>query len=115
MDLFAWTAVDMLGIDLEFMNHRLATFPDVHLVAQKRRKMSPDKAQEVKKQIQALLDPGFIWEVIYPTWLSNVVMVKKSNGNWQMCVDCTDLNKACPKDSYPLPSIDKLVDMTSKF
>ena len=49
----------------------------------------------------------------YPDWLANVVMVKKPNGKWQMCVDFTDLNKACPKDSYPLPHIDQLVDSTA--
>ena len=46
----------------------------------------------------------------YPDWLTNIVMVKKANGKWRMCVDFTDLNKACPKDSYPLPRIDQLVD-----
>ena len=48
----------------------------------------------------------------YPDWLANVVMVKKANGKWRMCVDFTDLNRACPKDSYPLPRIDTLVDST---
>ena len=62
-----------------------------------------------------MLDADFIREVTYLTWFSNVVMVKKSNGKWQMCVDYTDLNKACPKDSYPLPSIDGLVDTTFGF
>ena len=52
----------------------------------------------------------FIQEVYYPDWLANVVMVKKANGKWRMCVDFTDLNKASPKDSYPLPRIDQLVD-----
>ena len=41
-------------------------------------------------------------------------MVKKANGNWRMCVDFIDLNKACPKDSYPLPRIDTLVDSTAR-
>ena len=49
----------------------------------------------------------------YPDWLANVVMVKKANGKWCICVDYTDLNKACPKDSFPLPKIDQLVDATS--
>ena len=49
----------------------------------------------------------------YPDWLANVVMVKKANGKWRMCVDFTNLNKACPKDSYPLPRIDQLVDSTA--
>uniref|UniRef100_A0A2N9HA60 RNA-directed DNA polymerase n=1 Tax=Fagus sylvatica TaxID=28930 RepID=A0A2N9HA60_FAGSY len=56
---------------------------------------------------------GFIREVFYPDWLANVVMVKKANGKWRMCVDFTDINKACPKDSFPLPRIDQLVDSTA--
>ena len=55
----------------------------------------------------------FIKEVYYPDWLANVVMVKKASGKWRMCIDFTDLNKACPKDSYPLPRIDQLVDSTA--
>ena len=55
----------------------------------------------------------FIWEVYYPNWVANVVMVKKANGKWRICVDFTNLNKACPKDSYPLPCIDQLVDSTA--
>ena len=50
----------------------------------------------------------------YPDWLANVVMVKKANGKRRMCVDFMDLNKACPKDSYPFPQIDTLVDSTAR-
>ena len=57
---------------------------------------------------------GHIREIQYPERLANVVLVKKSNGKWQMCIDFTDLNKACLKDSYPLPSIDALVDNASR-
>ena len=49
-----------------------------------------------------------------PNWLANVVMVKKANGKWRMCVDFMDLNKAYPKDSYPLPRIDTLVNSTAR-
>ena len=93
----------------------MSIFPNIRPVAHKRRKMSSDKAQEVQKQVQALLDVGSIREMTYPTWLSNVVMVKKSNGKWRICVDHTNLNKAHPKDSYPLPIIDGLVDAVSEF
>ena len=61
-----------------------------------------------------MLEADFIRKVYYPDWLANVVMVKKANGKWRMCVDFTDLNKACPKDSYPLPRIDTLVDSTAR-
>jgi len=57
-----------------------------------------------------LLDAKVIREVKYPTWLANTVPVKKKNGKWSMCIDFTDLNKACPKDDFPLPRIDKIVD-----
>ena len=50
--------------------------------------------------------------VFYPEWLANTVVVKKKNGKWRVCVDFTDLNKACPKDPFPMPKIDKLVDAT---
>jgi hypothetical protein len=51
--------------------------------------------------------------VAYPTWLANVVMVQKKSGKWRMCIDFTGLNKACPKDNFPLPRIDKIVDSTA--
>ena len=66
------------------------------------------------KEVRKLLEAGFIREVYYPDWLVNVVMVKKNNGKWRMCVDFTDLNRACPKDNYPLPQIDTLVDSMAK-
>ena len=60
-----------------------------------------------------LLSAGFIREVYYPDWLANVVLVKKAYGKWRMCMDFTDLNKTCSKDSFPLPRIDQLVDSTA--
>ena len=71
-----------------------------------------DKA--VGEEVRKLLEAGFIREVYYPDWLANVVMVRKNNGKWRMCVDFTDLNRACSKDSYPLPRIDTLVDSTAR-
>ena len=53
---------------------------------------------------------GFIQEVYYPNWLANVILVKKANEKWRMCVDFIDLNKAYPKDSFPLPRINQIVD-----
>lgn len=61
------------------------------------------------------MEAGFIREVQYLKWLANVVMVLKTNEKWRMCIDFTNLNKACPKDSYPLPRIDRLVDDTSWY
>ena len=61
-----------------------------------------------------MLEADFIREVYYPNWLANIVMVKKANEKWRMCVDFMDLNKACPKNSYPLPRINTLVDSTAR-
>ena len=72
--------------------------------------MSDVKIEAVKAEVNRLLDAGFIREVSYPTWLANTVPVKKKNGKWRMCIDFTDLNKACSKDDFPLPRIDKIVD-----
>ena len=59
-----------------------------------------------------LKQAGAIKEVLYPEWLANIVVVKKKSGKWQVCVDFTDLNKTCLKDSFPMPRIDQLVDTT---
>ena len=68
----------------------------------------------IKEEVHKLVSAEFIREVYYPDWLANVVMVKKANGKLRMCADFTDLNKACPKDSYPLLRIDQLVDSTAR-
>ena len=69
-----------------------------------------DKA--IAEEVRKLLKANFIREIYYPKWLANIVMVKKANSKWRMCVDFTDLNKAYPKDSYLLPRIDLLVEST---
>ena len=74
---------------------------------------APERDNAIKEEVQKLTLAKFIREVYYPYWLANVVMVKKANGKWRMCVDFTDLNKVCPKDNYPLPRVDQLVDSTA--
>ncbi|CAJ2652721.1 unnamed protein product [Trifolium pratense] len=114
-ELFAWSAAEMPGIDPEVACHQLTLDPRTSAVVQRRRKQSPEKAEAAEKAVKDLLEANFISEARYTTWLSNIVLVKKSNGKWHMCVDYTDLNRACPKDAYPLPNIDKLVDNSSGF
>jgi len=112
LDAFAWSASDMPGIDPDFLCHRLAMDPQVKPIRQRRRKFNEEKRQAIRDETQKLLAASHIREIQYPEWLANVILVK-SNGKWRMCVDFTDLNKACPKDSYPLPSIDALVGSAS--
>ena len=101
----------MPSINPNFMSHRLAIEPTTRLVAQRKKKLIAEKRRIIQEETNKLLAAGFIREIKYTTWLSNVVLVeKKTKGTWQMCVDFTDLNRACPKDAYPLLIINKLVD-----
>lgn len=74
-----------------------------------------EKAEAAAKAVEDLRKVDFMKEVKYTTWLSNVFLVKKYNGKWRMCVDYTDLNNVCLKDTFPLLSVHKLVDNVSDF
>ncbi|XP_025640747.1 uncharacterized protein [Arachis hypogaea] len=105
----------MPGIDPEIICHKLALDPKARPIKQKRRQLGKERTEAATKETQKLISASFIREIQFTSWLANVVIVKKSSGKWRMCVDFTDLNRACPKDSYPLPNIDKLVDNTSGY
>jgi len=113
LDAFAWTSTDMLGIDPDFLCHRLTMDNKVRPVVHRRRKFNEERHLVIKIELQKLLNADHIKEIQYPKWLTKVVLVRKTNDKWRMCVDFTDLNNACPKDSYPLPRIDSLVDSAS--
>ena len=110
IDVFALSHEDMPGIDPSVITHRLNVYPSFKPVRQKKKVFALEKNDAIKEEVQKLTLAKFIREVYYLDWLANVVMVRKANGKWRMCVDFTDLNKACPKDSYPLPRIDQLMD-----
>ena len=79
-------------------------------IRQKIRRFHPDRHQIIQIEVDNFLRVGFIIEVKYPEWLANVVVVLKKGSKWRVCIDYTDLNEACPKDSFPLPQIDQIVD-----
>jgi len=66
-------------------------------------------------EVDKLIKAGFIKEIQYPRWLANIVPVEKKNGQIQVCVDFRDLNRACPKDDFPLPITEMVVDATTGF
>ena len=103
----------MPGISPKIIQYKLNVNPKRKPVQQRRRAFTPERDQAVAEEVTKLLTAGFIHKVYYPDWLANVVLVKKANGLWRMCVDFMDLNKACPKDSFPLPRIDQLMDSTA--
>ena len=106
LDVFAWTHEDMVGIHPNVMYHQLNISPDFKPIQQKRRAIEAKRYKALKDEVNKLLNIGFVRESFYSSWLANPVLVKKPNGNWKACVDFMDLNKACPKDSFPLPQID---------
>ncbi|XP_009123785.2 uncharacterized protein LOC103848687 [Brassica rapa] len=112
LSTFAWSMSDMQGIVPSVTTHEVNVDPNIKPIRQKRRKLGPERSKAVVEEVERLLSAGSITEVRYLEWLANPVVVKKKNGKWRMCVDFTDLNKACPKDSYPLPNIDRLVEST---
>jgi hypothetical protein len=111
--VFAWSPYEAPGVDPAFATHNLNADPLFRPITQKGRRISPLHKEAVCEEVSWLIDAGAIKEILYPTWLSNTVVVKKKNGKWRVCIDFTDLNKACPKDPFPLPKIDQLVDATS--
>jgi hypothetical protein len=108
-DVFAWSTLDLVGVSHAIIEHSLGIDPSVRPKKQRLRKMPDEKIEAAKAEVHHLLEAKFIEPIAYPTWLANVVMVQKKSGKWHMCIDFTSLNKACPKDNFPLPRIDKIV------
>ncbi|KAH7858121.1 hypothetical protein Vadar_020217 [Vaccinium darrowii] len=115
VDVFAWTPQEMPGIDPNIICHHLNVDPQHKPVIQKFRRSAPQHAEAVNEEVDRLLEAKAIREVNYLELLSNTVVVKKKNGKRRVCVDFTSLNKACPKDSFPLPRIDQLIDATAGY
>jgi hypothetical protein len=109
-DAFAWSSNDLCGVNRNVIEHSLNVDPAVRPRKHKLRKRSDDKAEGARNEVKEFLSARVIREVTYTELLANTVMVKKANGKWRMCIDFTDLNIACPKDEFPLPRIDSLVD-----
>ena len=112
-DVFAWKQADMGGIDPTVITHRLNVSPSFKPIKQKRRCFTPEGQKAINEEVGKLLQAGAIREVEYPEWLANVVLVKKENSKWRLCIDFTDINRAGPKESFPLLRIDLIVDATA--
>ena len=110
IDVFAWNAYEALGVDPYFICHHLNVNPVVLSRKQPPRRSFKEHSDAIKEKVNKLKHTEAIKEVFYLKWLANTVVVKKKNGKWQVCVDFTDLNKACPKDLFSMPRIDQLVD-----
>ncbi|GJX65133.1 reverse transcriptase domain-containing protein [Tanacetum coccineum] len=110
LDVFAWKPADITGVPRSIAEHRLTIREGCPPIRQKRRGQASDRNKAIQEEVSKLVEAQIMREVHYHRWLSNSVMVKKHDGSWRMCVDFTDLNKACPKDYYPLLEIDWKVE-----
>ncbi|KAL0458917.1 UNVERIFIED_CONTAM: Pro-Pol polyprotein [Sesamum latifolium] len=110
-DIFAWT--HKTWRELTLSHYPSLNRPQLQAGKQKKRHFGPEKDKIIQTEVNKLMVAGHIEEIQFPEWLSNVVLVPKPGGKWRMCIDFRDLNKACPKDFYPLPRIDQLMDSTS--
>ena len=113
-DVFAWTHADMTRISPTHASHRLNVAPSSKPVRKKVRRFHSNRHLVIQTEVNNLLHNGFIRAIKYPDWLANVVVVPKKGNKLRVCVDYTDLNDACPKDSFPLPRIDQIVDALAK-
>ena len=109
--MFARDACDTPRIDPDFIFHHLNVNPSITPKKQLPQRPSREHAEAIREDVMKLKHTNAIKEVFYPEWLANTMVVKKKNRKWQVCVDFTDLNKTCPKDPFPIPRIDQLVDV----
>ena len=103
IDVFVWNAYETPGVDPNFIYHYLNVNPSAIPKKKSSRHSSKDHSDAVKDEVTKFKQTRAIKEVFYPEWLANIVVVKKKSGKWRICVDFTDLNKACRKDHFPMP------------
>jgi len=114
-DVFAWGYQDMSGLDPNVAIQKLAVSEGVKPIKQPQRRFRPELTIQINAEVDKLIRANFIREVQYPIWLANIIPVRKKNGQLRICVDSRDLNNACPKDDFPLPITELLVDATTGF
>nr|GEX06384.1 hypothetical protein [Tanacetum cinerariifolium] len=106
---------DMFGVPRWISQHSLNVNPSITLVAQKQRVLGPEKSKAVMKEVREWIKAIIVRPKRYPTWISDLVLVKKVDDTWRMCIDFKNLNSACPKDYYPLPEIDLKIEAVMGF
>ena len=115
IDVFTWSYKDMSGTDRDIVISKIPLHPDAKPIKQRLRMMKSEQALKLKKEIQKQFDVGFIRLAQYAELVANVVPVLKNDGRVRMCIDFRDLNKACPKDDFPLPHIHVLDENTARY
>jgi len=115
IDVFAWNYEDMPRLDQQVAMHRLNIKPDAKPVKQQQRRFHPNIMDAIEAEVYKLIACGFIREEHHPDWVANIVPVLKKNEKIRICINYRDLNTACPKDEFPLPITDVMIDNTCGF
>lgn len=115
IDVFAWSYQDMPRLDINIVVQQLPLKEECPLIKQKLRRTRPDMDIKIKEEVHKQFDASFLAVYNYPQWVANIVSMPKKDGKVRICVDYRDLNRASPKDDFPLPHIDVLVDNTTQF
>ena len=100
----------MSGIDPSIVVHKIKTYPTARPVRKKLRQVHPSKAAAIKAKIEKHLKAGFIYPVALTEWVSNVIPINKKQCTIRVCIDFRYLNKDYPKDNFPSPHIDQIID-----
>jgi hypothetical protein len=100
----------MPGIDLEIVVHEIKTYPNAKPVRKRLHPIHPRKEATIKLEVEKIIKYGFIYPVALTDWVSSLVSVNKKQGTIRVCVDYRDIKKSCPKDNFPTPFIDQIVD-----
>ena len=111
-DVLACSYQEIPGLNPMIVVHRLSIKKGVSPKKQLQRRFRSELIPEIEKEVNKLIEAGFIREVKYPTWIANIVPVRKKNNQLRICVDFRDLNDACPKDDFPLPVTKLMIDST---
>jgi hypothetical protein len=109
-DIFAWSYEEMPGIDPTIIVHEIKTYPRAKPVRQHLYPVHPCKAAAIKLEVEKLIKVSFIYPVALTEWVSNPVPIDKKGGSIRVCVDYRDINKSCPKENFPTPFIDQIVN-----
>ena len=109
-DVFAWSYEEMPGIDPRIVEHEIRTYLDAKPIRQFLRAINSRKAYVIKAEVEKLLNVGFIYPAPLTEWVSNSIPINKKQGTIDVCMHFRDLNKASPKDNFPTPFIDKILD-----
>ena len=112
IDVFAWSLYEMSEVDPKFIVHRLNVDPSFPPKKKKPKRSAKEHVEAVKMEVNKLKEAEAIKEMFFSEWLANTAVVRKKNDKWRICVNFTYLNRACPKNPFLMPKIDRLVDAT---